>query len=223
MRAAEVVPEGWALGQALLNAGHARLSIFLGRLQEARELLAGAPLVGGLGAAELRLCQGLLQAALGRQRDAIADFTAAAALATDLRLPYLRTAAFLGAAEPALAEGQLQQAEDWLVDVQMMAEALGFQRLSGHERRLRGQVLRSRGDYAGAVGAFVEALRTFVRLQDRLGVACTDLAFGAMLVREPGAGDARRGLFMLEEALGIFQRAGAALLAERAARLLAGG
>ncbi len=221
-RAAETAPEDWTLGQALLNLGHAQLSIFLGRLEEGQELLAGAPPVVGLGAAELRRAQGLLQAASGRQRDAIGDFTAAAALAEGLRLPHLRAEALLEAVEAALGEGELQRAEGWLADVQATVEALGFQRLLGHGHRLRGQVLRARRDYAGATAAFVEGLRTFIRRKDRLGVACTDLAFGAMLVREPGAGDARRGRFLLEEARGIFTGAGAELAAQAVVRLLAG-
>ena len=222
-RAAEIVPEDWTLGQTLLKIGHARLAIFLGRLEEGRELLTGAEPGGGLGVVELQRVQGLLNAASGGHRDAVDNFTSAADLSQRLQLPYLASAAFLGAAEAALAEGDAQRAQDWLADVQGTVEALGYQRLQGHWQRLRGQALRARRDYAGAVAAFVEALRLFIRLEDRLGVACTDLAFGAMLVREPGAGDPGRGLFLLEEARGIFAGAGAVLDEQRAARLAAPG
>jgi tetratricopeptide (TPR) repeat protein len=138
----------------------------------------------------------------------------AATLARREGLPYSAASALLGAADAALDAAvpgpeRLVQIDAWVAEAAESAERLGFERVRAHVYRLRGRLLRAQRDYRGAVADFIEALRRFIALEDRLGVARTDLAFGDLLVNVPGAGDPRRGRFLLEEARGIFERAGA--------------
>lgn len=213
-RAAERSPDEWGERPALLAVGHARVALLHGDMAQAHEALDGLPPGAGLASAEAALLRGAL-AVSEAQPEATQHFIGAAELCQRHGLAYLVAEALTGATEAALEAGQPQNAEGWLAQAQGHIEAYGYRRLGGHMLRLRGWLLQAQRDYPGAIAAYVEALRTFIMLEDRLGVACTDLCFGAMLVREPSAGDPRRGNFLLEEARGIFERAGAATMARR--------
>jgi len=120
--------------------------------------------------------------------------------------------------EALIAVGELDEADQVIVEWQKRAETLDRAWALAVLARSRGLLLAARGDHDGAVGSFGQALDEHAKTEDPFQHARTLLAIGAVQRRAKQRAAARTTLL---EALATFERLGSPLWAEKARAELA--
>jgi DNA-binding CsgD family transcriptional regulator len=122
------------------------------------------------------------------------------------------------AIEALILVGELEEAADWLADLEDWSRSVDAPAVAASAWRCRGLLLAARGDHDGALEALTEAARAFERLPVPFERGRTLLTLGALQRR---AKQRRAAQASLGVALAEFQQLGARLWAEQARGQLA--
>jgi DNA-binding CsgD family transcriptional regulator len=122
------------------------------------------------------------------------------------------------AIEALIAVGELEEAAEWLADLEDWSHSLDAPAVAATAWRCRGLLCAARGDHDGALEALTQALAAFQRLPVPFERGRTLLALGTLQrrARQRGAAQASLGAALAE-----FQALGARLWAEQARAQLA--
>jgi DNA-binding CsgD family transcriptional regulator len=122
------------------------------------------------------------------------------------------------AIEALILVGELEEAADWLADLEDWSHSVDAPAVAATARRCRGLLRAAQGDHDGALEALTQAARAFQRLPVPFERGRTLLALGALQRRAKQRGAAQASL---GAALAGFQQLGARLWAEQARAQLA--
>jgi DNA-binding CsgD family transcriptional regulator len=122
------------------------------------------------------------------------------------------------AIEALILVGELEEAADWLADLEDWSHSVDAPAVAATARRCRGLLRAAQGDHDGALEALMQAARAFQRLPVPFERGRTLLALGALQRRAKQRGAAQASL---GAALAGFQQLGARLWAEQARSQLA--